>query len=344
VSIPLTGLRRDRAVRIALVLLGMALVPLTPPGTPRGRAAEPADAPAAGTPTVLVDGLHGPLRVAVAPTGQSLYVLRVEEGDVLGLALDDPARRWTAVASRPGVRPLAIGAVDSGTLALVVREGDALSIRAHRLAVPGEPPGETEVQAVPLGVTSAPAEDVRLTVSPARDWLAVSGLPDPLPRVARATITGTRLGGITERRCPRTSVRPTALAVGNHGEWILFDLGEAEGSRGPARLAWYSASGAQRLLALDTGLERVIDVAVGRETGLLWALVPRGSSGGTHGLCRVDAALVDGRQVARSVSVAELAEPTGIVCLARGDVIVAEGTNPARVLRFAPQAAGQEGR
>ena len=289
--------------------------------------------PAVPEPTGVVDGLRGPLRIAVAPTGQTLYVLR-GEGDVLGVSLDDPARRWTAVAARPGVRPLAVGAIDSATLALVVREGDALSIRVHRLAAPGEEPGESEVQAVPLGVTGVAADGVRLVVSPARDWLAVSGLPEPLPRVARATVTGTRLGGISERRCPRTSVRPTAIAIGPHAEWLVFDQGEGEGGQRSARLSWYSPSGGQRLLALDTGLARVIDAAAGRESGLLWAIVPRGNADGTHGLCRIDAALVDGRQVARAVPMASLADPTALVCLARGDVIVADGTDTARVVRF----------
>lgn len=314
----------------------LAAVLLAAPGRPAA-----ASDRAEREPTVVVDGLRGPLRIAVSPTGQSLYVLR-GDGDVLGVSLEDPTRRWTAVAARPGLRPLALGAIDSATLALVVREGDALSIRVHRLAAPGDEPGESEVQAVPLGVTGVAADAVRLVVSPGRDWLAVSGLPEPLPRVARATITGTRLGGISERRCPRTSVRPTALAIGAHAEWILFDEGEAEGGRGSARLSWYSPSGGQRLLALDTGLARVIDAAGSRDSGLLWALAPRGDADVPHGLCRVDAALVDGRQVARAVPVASLADPTALVCLARGDVIVAEGTDTARVVRFAPTDGGEE--
>lgn len=322
--------------RILPLLVAAAL--LAAPGR-----AVPAAGPEPGDrqPTVVVDGLRGPLRVAAAPTGQTLYVLR-GDGDVLGVSLEDPARRWTAVAARPGIRPLALGAIDSATLALVVREGDALSIRVHRLAPPGEEPGESEVQAVPLGVTGVAADGVRLVVSPGRDWLAVTGLPDPLPRIARATVTGTRLGGISERRCPRTSVRPSALAIGPHAEWIVFDEGEAEGAQRSARLSWFSPSGGQRLLTLDTGLPRVVDAAVGRESGLLWTLVPRGSADGPHGLCRIDAALVDGRQVARAVPVASLADPTALVCLARGDVIVADGTEAARVVRLAPAEGGGE--
>ena len=131
-------MRHPRRAAVAALLAVAALSG----GRVRG---DPAIAAAAGT--VVADDLRGPLRLAISPTGQVLYVLRAEEGDVLAIDLDDPTRRWLAVAARPGTKALALGAVDSGTLAIVGREGDSLSIRVHRLAAPGMPPGETEVQA-----------------------------------------------------------------------------------------------------------------------------------------------------------------------------------------------------
>lgn len=291
---------------------------------------------------VLADDLRGPLRLALSPTGQVLYVLRPEEGDVLGIDVEDPARRWLAVEARPAVKYLALGAIDSGTLAIVVREADALSIRVHRLAAPGMPPGESEVQSVPLGVTGATGGDVRIVVSPTRDWLAVAGLPEPLSRVARATITGTRLGGISERRCPRTSSRPTAVAVGNHSEWLLFAPGGDAGSR-RSNLCWFSPSGSQRLLELDTGLESVTEAVMGREDDALWVLAPgSATSDRPAGLWRIDAALADGRQVAVPVPVAALETPTALVGLPKGGVAVAYGTNPARIVRFPAPAPVKE--
>ena len=299
-----------------------------------GRAAPPA--PEEWRSTLIADDLQGPLRLAVSPPGQTLFVLRGTEGDVLGIDLDDTTRRWTAIDPRPGVRLLAIGAVDSGTLAVVVREGDAFSIRVHKLAAPGMPPGESQIQTVPLGVTGGNADEVRIVVSPSRDWLAVVGLPDPLPRVARATINGARLGGISERRCPRTSLRPAAVTAGPNAEWILLGPGD-DGATRSAFLSWFSPSGAQRLLSLDTGLEGVLDAANCRETGLLWALATGTTESGPQaGLWRVDAALVGGRQTARSVPVAALAAPTAVTCLPKGEVAVAQGSVPARILRFAP--------
>lgn len=291
---------------------------------------------------VVADDLRGTLRLAISPTGQVLYVLRTEDGEVLAIDLDDPTRRWQAVAARPGMKALAVGAVDSGTLAIVGREGDALSLRVHRLAAPGMPPGESEVQAVPLGVTGATGGEVRIVVSPTRDWLAVTGLPEPLPRVARATITGTRLGAISERRCPRTSQRPTAVAVGTHSEWLLFGIaGDADERR--SMLSWFSPSGAQRLLDLDCGLAAVSDAVVGKDDDVLWVLAPAGDkTGRPAGLWRIDAAIVDGRQSAVAVSVAALDAPTALVPLPKGGVAVAHGTNPARIVRFPPPSPVKE--
>lgn len=290
-------------------------------------------------PTVIVDGLSGPLRLAVSPAGQSLYVLRQEAGDVLGVDLENPANRWTAVEARPGLRILAIGAIDTGTLALVARDGDTLSIRVHRLPAPGMPPGESEVQSVPLGVSAGVSDSVRLVVSPARDFIAVAGLPDPLPRVAQTPITGIRLGGITQRRCPRASVRPAAIAIGPNGEWILLAPGSDAETRGTTFLSWFSPSGSQRLLHLETGLVAAVDAAGCRESGLFWAA---SSAPDRPGLWRVDADYVDGRQRAAAVPVAELPEPTALVCLPQGDVAVAHGSRASRVVRLSGAAIRPE--
>ena len=291
----------------------------------------------------IAEDLRGPLRLAVAPTGQTLFALQGPGGDVLGIDLEDPSRRWVAVPAAAGVRRLAVGAIDSGTLATVVRDGDSYSLRVHKLPAPGAAPSEGELQSVPLGVTGGTGGDVRLVVSPARDWLVVVGLPEPLPRFARATITGNRVGGISERRCPRTSVRPGAVAVAANAEWIVLGPGDEGGPRS-THLSWFSPSGAQRLLLLDTGLTRAFDAAACRDTGLLWLLASgEADTGPTSGLWRVDAALVDGRQRARGVPVAPLPAATAVVCLPKGEVAVAEGEMPARIARFTRQVGADRG-
>jgi hypothetical protein len=66
---------------------------------------------------VLVDDLSGPLQLAASPTGQTLFTLRLEARDVLGIDLADPTKRWTAVPAIPGSDPKALGVIDSSTLA-----------------------------------------------------------------------------------------------------------------------------------------------------------------------------------------------------------------------------------
>ncbi|MEI8317471.1 MAG: hypothetical protein WCH79_05945, partial [Planctomycetia bacterium] len=58
------------------------------------------------------------------------------------------------------------------------------------------------------------------------------------------------------------------------------------------------------------------------------------------GLWRVDAAYVEGRQVARAVGIAALPAPTGLVCLPNGEVAVSHGTESSRIIRFSPRVGG----
>ncbi len=289
---------------------------------------------------VIVDDLAGPVRLAASPTGQTLYSLRLEARDVLGIDLEDPAKRWTAVPAAPGVDPKAVGVIDSSTLAVVVREAGTWSIRVHRLPAPGNPGAADPAQSVKLGSSDDSGGEPKVVVSPARDWLAITGLPTPLPKILRLTITGARLGPPSERRCPPLADRPQAVTVGAGGEWGLFLPAATDAVGSGSTFSWVSPSGAQRLLHTASGLERVDDAACCRETGLLWALAGGAIGGGAEGLWRLDAAYVDGRQIARPVSIGALASPTAVVCLPHGEVAVSHGTETSRIVRFTPRAAG----
>jgi len=289
---------------------------------------------------VIVDDFSGPLRLAASPTGQTLYTLRLEARDVVGIDLADPAKRWTAVPTMPGGDPKALGVIDSSTLALVVRENETWSIRVHRLPAPGSPGAADSVQSVKLGTSAASGAEPRIIVSPARDWLAVTGLPAPMPKILRLTITGARLGTPSERRCPPLGDRPEAVTVGAAGEWGVFLPATPEAAGSGSFFSWLSPSGGQRLLHTETGLERIVAAACCRETGLLWALARGAIGGGAEGLWRVDAAYVAGRQVTRPVSIAEVPAPTAVVCLPNGEVAVSHGTETSRIIRFTPRAGG----
>lgn len=334
---------RRRLLAIVLMLLVPATAVAAQPG-PRGEAT--------GKSAVIAADLAGPLRLAISPTGQTLYVLRSAVGDILAIDVTEGAgRQWIAVPAVAGVIPHALGVIDSGTLALVVQEGDAWSIRVHRLGPPGMPAevGGADSQSVALGTSAAAPGEVRLAVSPGREWLAVTGLPEPLPAILRTTVTGVRLGAASQRRCPRIAGPPSALMVGPYGEWGFVQR-SGDGSAGEM-LSWYSPSGGQRLLQLDTGLEGVRDAVSCRETGLLWALGEgRTDAGAMTGLWRVDAAFVAGRQAVAAVPLMPFSAPAALVCLPKGDVIVADGGERSTIVRVTPGAgaalapAGDAGR
>lgn len=325
--------RRLLAIVLMLPLLLLPSAAVAAPPATRGEAA--------GTSTVIAADLTGPLRLAISPTGQTLYVLRPAAGDVLAIDVTEGVgRRWTAVPAVAGAVPHALGVIDSGTLAAVVQEGDAWSIRVHRLGPPGMPAevGGADSQTVALGTSAAAPGEVRLAVSPGREWLAVTGLPSPLPAILRTTVTGVRLGAASQRRCPRIAGPPSALMVGPYGEWG-FIQGSGDGAAGEM-LSWFSPSGGQRLLHLDTGLERVRDAVSCRETGLLWALGEgRSDTGVMTGLWRVDAAFVAGRQAVAAVPLMPFSAPAALVCLPKGDVIVADCGERSTIVRVTPGAA-----
>lgn len=341
------GITVDRLKTIALLALTLppwlacsdAPAQTTAPVAPGPRAAVAA-AEREMEAKVIVDDLAGPVRLAASPTAQTLYALPLEARDVLGIDLEDPAKRWTAVPASPGVAPKAVGVIDSSTLALVVREDESWSIRVHRLPAPGSPGAAEPAQSVKLGSSEDSGGEPRIVVSPARDWLAVTGLPAPLPKILRLTVTGARLGPPSERRCPPLADRPQAVTVGAGGEWGLFLPAAADAVGRSSVFSWISPSGAQRLLQTDSGLERVVDAACCRETGLLWALASGARNEGAQGLWRLDAAYVEGRQIARPVPIKALASPTALVCLPNGEVAVADGNERAHIVRFTPRAGG----
>jgi len=287
---------------------------------------------------IVVDDLAGPVALAASPTGQTLLVLRLRDRDVLGVDLEDPTKRWTAVPAMPGIEPRALGVIDSSTLALLVRDQETWSLLVHRLPAPGTVGATDPVQTVKLGTATGTGDATpAIVVSPSRDWLAVTGLPETMPKIVRLTITGARLGSPSERRCPALADRPSAVTVGSGGEWGLFMPPPTDAVEKSTLFSWVSPSGAQRLLQLDSGLERVKAAACCRETGLLWALAAGADGSGAEGLWRVDAAYVEGRQVARAVGIAALPSPTALVCLPNGAVAVAHGTESSRIVRYAPR-------
>ena len=292
----------------------------------------------------IVSDIPGAGRLAAPATGQTLYILDEPARTVTAVDPFAPTKRWRVVgpadldahASAP-VRPAAIACIDSNTLAVVCKAGAAWSLLTLRLGPRGDaaaPP--TLLQSLPLGEGPDAPATVDVFVSDTRDWLAVVGLPAPLPAALRAPIAGARLGSFSTRMCPAPAQgeRWLAAAASPIDEWVLFARPEAAG-RGGTVLTFLDNAGRERLLELDLGLTAIRDAAFCRGTGTLWA-VADGAETGSTGLWRIDAALERGRQVAKPVAIAALRSPLAVACLSERAIAISGGGTDRRVLLVNP--------
>lgn len=271
----------------------------------------------------------------------------------------EPAKRATAIdsaafataAGAASARPVAIGCIDSNTLAVVCRTGESWSVRTfNQLPSPraaGDAPATpsaSPLQTLPLGASGpvTPGDDaaVDIVVSPSREWLTVIGLPQPLPPAMRAPIAGARSEPFTERRCPRLPAgqRPAAAAVSLADEWVFF-VPETTGDSRRIFLSFYANTGFQRLLHLDSGLADIRDAACCRGSGTLWIVGGGGAADRPTGLWRIDAAIEQGRQIARPVCIARLDNPLAVACLSDRAIAVTVGGPARRVVLVNPQDA-----
>lgn len=301
----------------------------------------------------LVDDIPGAGRLAAPATGQTLYILDEERRSVTAIDPFEPSKRWTVIGpdtldgadGAAAARPVAIGCIDSNTLAVVCRMGDAWSVRTYnKLSPPGSKTESASlVQTLPLGASTRDAPNVDLVVSPSREWLAVIGLPLPLPPVVRAAIAGVRTEPFSERRCPRSSAiqRPIAATISMGEEWILF-APERTGETSRVFLSFHSNAGTQQLLHLDTGLAGVRDAACCRGSGTLWVVGGDDSPTRPAGLWRIDAVLENGRQAARPTCIARLGHPLSVVCLSDRAIAVTVGGKERRVVLVNPLAPSRD--
>jgi len=303
----------------------------------------------------LVRDLPAAGDLAAPANGQTLYILDEAGGGVVAVDPFEPTTRWTAIAAEGradgDASPVAIGCVDTSTVALLCRKKDSWSLQTHRVQ-----PGTTSdlrkpAQTVPIpaavGNAAAAAADAGgsperacLTVSPSRDWLAVCGLPAPLPAVMRAPIAGARIGAVAPRDCPNLppSERISAATISTGEELVLFGR-DPRGRPTPAIfVAFYMPPDPRRLLDLDTTLPRVRDAAFCRADGTLWIVGGEGtgSAATREGLWRIDAVLRNGRQAARAVCVARLDGARAVVCLSERAIIVTHGRDSRIVSRIDP--------
>ena len=314
----------------------------------------------------LINDMPAAGDLAAPANGQTLYILDEARGDVIAIDPFEPARRWTAVAANGradgGADPVAIACIDTGTLALLCRTKATWSLQAHRVQ-PGitadlrKPSQNVPFRIVagttaPAGATPASAdptlaegglERACLTVSPSRDWLAVCGLPSPLPTVMRAPIAGARIGDVTPRDCPELlpGVRLSASTISKAEELVLFARDPTIPTKPAVFVSFYLPPDPRRLLYLDTTLPRIRDAAFCRADGTLWVVggepdTGKGSATAPDGLWRIDAILRNGRQSARAVCVARLDGARAVTCLSERAIIVTHGRESRVVSRIDP--------
>lgn len=281
--------------------------------------------------TTLIDDLPGVGPLAVSPNGQTVHCLDQVRRAVIAFDPFAPTRRRDVVAAAAEGQPVpvAIGCLPGEVLAIIGRSGDEWSLRTFRIR-PGEATDPANpLQSMRLGTAAAAAPTVRLVVSQTRDWLAVVGLPEPLPPVLRIVFAGAGMRLLAQDGRPGIAADrlPVAAVVSPADELVLLEQSRATA----AEVTFHAGNGAE-LLRLDTGLPQVRDAAFSRGDGTLWVLGGAADSAARpEGLWRLDAVMQDGRQAVRPAFVARLVDPRSIVAVSEQSVVAALAGSIVRI-------------
>jgi hypothetical protein len=274
--------------------------------------------------------------IACPANGQAVFCLDAESGGVTAIDPAGPVKPrlviGTPLADDP--RPQAIACIETNTLAAVCRTDGEWSLRSWRLRPDGAVPAAEPLQEVRLGDAAAAAGGVHLLVGHSRDWLAVAGLPAPLPPVARGPIARASVGRLSDRGCPPPSAAGpvVAMTADPADELVLFTSPREEAAGGA--VAFHDLAG-RALLELALDLPRIRDAACCRGDGTLWVVAgDRGVADRPEGLWRIDATLQGGRQILRPLCVARLDAPRAVACVGNSAVVVAHGDAGRTLVRL----------
>lgn len=297
--------------------------------------------------------VRGPVAIAASPGNAPLLAIVAPERSIVTVDPTDVSRQRVVVAApgADGAVPVALAGVGTTTVTAVCRRGADWSLCTWRIEPDRPVPAAPPLQHLPLGASIDAVDDagdrVRLVVSDTRDWLAVGGLPPPLPPVLRAAIAGNRIALPADRPPAGAGGRVAALAVSPGDELVVCE--RPDGPDATAVVAFRGATGEEEVLRLDTELVDVTAAAFDRGDGALYVLAGRaGRASMPPGLWRLDATLRDRRQAIRPVLLAPLDVPQALACPAAGVVVVARGDavrtlvrlEPARLQAPTPPAAG----
>jgi len=290
-------------------------------------------AAAGGTPAA-VTAAETPLGPRVAATANGQTIAAIDDSRRAIVAFDasrpDARRDLVGPAAADAATFVAVGYLTGDVVAAVCRAGDDWSLCTYRTAPEGPVDAGSPLQRIPLGTASGDSARVDLAVSHARGWLAVTGLPVPLPPVLRAAVAGVRVGPLTDRGCPgfAADVIPVAATVSPADELVLVLRvipADSVALEGGDVIAFFDLGG-RELLRLPAGLQGIGGLDFGRGDTALWAAAS--DPAGRSGLWRLDAAFVAGRQVIRPELVAPLESPRDLVSSSPRAIVVVHGGSP----------------
>jgi hypothetical protein len=274
-------------------------------------------------------------RVAATANGQTIAAIDETRRAIVAFDASRPDARRVLVgpAAADAAQFLVVGYLTGDVVAAVCRAGDDWSLCTYRTAPDGPVDAASPLQRIPIGTGSGGFEQVDLAVSHARGWLAVTGLPRPLPPVLRAAVAGVRVGPLSDRGCPGLAddVIAVAAAVSPADELVLAlrpSSAEETPPAGGDAIGFFDLAG-RALLRLPAGVRGIRGLEFGRGASTLW--VTAADSAGATGLWRLDAACVTGRQVIRPTLVAPLDAAGDLVASSPRAIVVVQGGSPERM-------------
>ena len=292
-----------------VTLAAMVMLPLD--ASPASAEATIAAGPSDMAQTQVLGGIPGGMRLAATANGQAVRCLLGGQGTVVSFEPGRPADRRNVVG--PGVPGmcLAIGCLPGDVVAVVVREGEAWWLRTYRIEPGSTADPAAPLQEISLGAAAGDSGPIGLVASTARGWLALTGLPPPLPPILRAPVAGVRIGPLSDRSCPKLPAgwRPVAATVSPRDELVLAleplpPDGESPDLATPAaaQIGFFDLSG-RELARFETGVARLQATAFDRG-GATLCVTGRGLADGRTGVWRLEAIMREGRQAVRPVLVA----------------------------------------
>lgn len=262
--------------------------------------------------------IPGVSRLAATANGQTVRCLDGERGAIVSFEADRPAEWRDVVGPLVEFRCAAIGCLPGDLVVAVGQDADAWWLRSYRIEPGMTADSAAPLQTIALGEADATERPVAIVASSARGWLAIVGLPPPLPPVLRAAVAGVRIGPCSERSCPElpAGIRPLAATVSPRDELVLVlpvEPAVGDPSRGDT-VVYYDLTGRERA-RFDSGVTAVRGIAFDRRGDTL-CMVGQRTSDGQTGLWRLDAVLRGGRQSIRTTLVAAAVAPRDLAAAA----------------------------